>query len=380
MMVMVDTADGGQKLLPAVMDLSPEGRDALFAELGEAPWRAQQLADALWNPAVRDWDSVSSFPQALRHELALRHAFCAVEPAQVRVDDGGHTISVVGRLGDGKTIETVVMHYGKAQHPRTTVCVSSQVGCAVGCPFCATGRLGLLRHCTPGEVLDQVRLADMLAQEHGMHPVTHVVFMGMGEPLANLETTVSAVKRLVQERGMSARHITVSTSGVVPGIERLIEERIPVTLALSLHAATDDLRTTLVPLNAKYPIDLVCTKVEEYAAATGRRATYEWCLIEGINDTAEQASALAMRAQQHHAHVNVIPMNRIEGSSWNGPDAEGVARFVARLTKANVTVRKTRGQATDGACGQLRATHEARRHQLPDGKLSRPVRTASSRE
>ena len=375
---MADTAESVQVLLPAVMDVSPEERADVFARLGEAPWRERQLADALRNPAVRSWDEVSSFPFALRSELARRYAFLAVEPSHVRVDDGGRTISVVGTLADGRTIETVVMHYGKSQHPRTTVCVSSQVGCAVGCPFCATGRLGLMRHCTPGEVLDQVRLADILAKEHGMHPVTHVVFMGMGEPLANLETTVSAVKRLIHERGMSARHITISTSGVIPGIERLIEEKIPVTIALSLHAATNELRTRLVPLNAKYPLDAVCSKVEEYYLTTGRRATYEWCLIEGINDTEEQASALAKRAQHHHAHINVIPMNRIEGSPWNGPSPAGVARFVALLKQAHVTVRNTRGQATDGACGQLRATHEARRFQLPDGTLTRPVRTTSS--
>ncbi len=377
-MVMADTAEHVQMQRLAIMDVSPAGRSALFAELGEPAWREQQLRDALKNPAVRSWDDVSSFPQDLRGKLAQRHAFLAVEAAKVRIDDGGRTISVIGTLADGKTIETVVMHYGKAQHPRTTVCVSSQVGCAVGCPFCATGRLGLMRHCTPGEVLDQVRLADMLAREYGMHPVTHVVFMGMGEPLANLETTVDVVKRLVHERGMSARHITVSTSGVVPGIERLMKEGIPVTLALSLHAATDDLRTRLVPLNAKYPLDLVCRKVEEYAAKTGRRATYEWCLIEGINDTPVQAAALAKLARQHHAHVNVIPMNRIEGSPWNGPDAAGVDRFVARIEKANVTVRNTRGQSTEGACGQLRATYEARRFQLPDGTLSRPARAKPS--
>jgi 23S rRNA (adenine2503-C2)-methyltransferase len=241
------------------------------------------------------------------------------------------------------------------------VCVSTQVGCAVGCPFCATGLRGLRRSCTPAEVVDQVRAAGRALHSRGLGPVTHVVYMGMGEPLAAYDTTVASLRALVGAGGISARRITVSTSGVVPAIHRLAAEDIPCTLAISLHAATDELRDRLVPLNRSHPIASLVDAGTAYARRTGRRLSFEWCLIGDFNDSAEQARGLAALARRAHAHVNVIPMNHIEGSPWGPPDRRAELAFLAELEGITVTVRDTRGADTDAACGPPRATLEGRR-------------------
>jgi 23S rRNA (adenine2503-C2)-methyltransferase len=260
---------------------------------------------------------------------------------------------------------------------RATVCVSTQVGCAVGCPFCATGRMGLRRSCTPAEVADQVRAAAAALHRRGLGPVTHVVYMGMGEPLAAYDTTVASIRVLTRDAGISARRITVSTSGVVPAIHRLAGEGIACTLAISLHAATDELRDRLVPLNRAHPLASLVGAGTLYAERTGRRLSFEWCLIGGVNDSREQARALRELARRAHAHINVIPMNRIEDSPWGPPARRAELAFLAELDGAVVTVRDTRGGDTDAACGQLRAALEQRRRLLPDGTLSRPRSAAA---
>ncbi len=224
--------------------------------------------------------------------------------------DGGRTVKLLCRLADGQTVETVAMETPArpASRRRSTVCVSTQVGCAVGCPFCATGRMGLRRSCTAAEVVDQVRAAATALHARGLGPVTHVVYMGMGEPLAAYDTTVGSLRVLVADGGISPRRITVSTSGVVPAIRRLAAEGIGCTLAVSLHAATDELRDRLVPLNRAHPLAELVDAATAYARTTGRRLTFEWCLIGGVNDSIEQARGLREhrpprpRARQRHPH------------------------------------------------------------------------------
>jgi 23S rRNA (adenine2503-C2)-methyltransferase len=232
--------------------------------------------------------------------------------------------------------------------------------------------MGLRRNCTTAEIVDQVRAASRALHERGMGPVTHIVFMGMGEPLANVAATLGSLRVLTAEAGISPRRITVSTSGVAPGIEQLAASGLPVTLAVSLHAATDELRDRLVPINKTYPLGTVLDIACRYAEQSGRRLSFEWCLIGGVNDSLEQAEGLRDLARRAQAHINVIPMNRIDGSPWGPPEPAVARRFLGALQGARVTVRDTRGGDADAACGQLRADLEARRILRPDGTLSPP--------
>jgi 23S rRNA (adenine2503-C2)-methyltransferase len=239
----------------------------------------------------------------------------------------------------------------------STVCVSSQAGCAMGCGFCATGQAGFDRHLTTGEIVEQVIRARRAATEHDRR-LSRVVFMGMGEPLANYEPTWTAVERLHTVLGLSARHITISTVGVVPGIRRLAGEALPVNLAVSLHAANDALRDELVPVNRRYPLADLMAACQEWVAAHNRRLSFEWALIAGTNDRPSDARELAGLARQLRAHVNLIPLNPTAGFGVPGTPPPGIRAFRDRLREAgvNVTVRRTRGTDIDAACGQLRAT------------------------
>jgi 23S rRNA (adenine2503-C2)-methyltransferase len=351
----------------------------MLAGHGAPPFRATQLRRAAWQPFVTSMDDMRQLPASLRARLAGELDFSTVSVAAQSEADSGRTIKLLCTLADGQTVETVAMETPArgASRRRSTVCVSSQVGCAVGCPFCATGRMGLRRSCTAAEVVDQVRAAASALFSRGLGPVTHVVYMGMGEPLSAYDTTVGSLRVLVSDAGISARRITVSTSGVMPAIERLAGEGINCTLAVSLHAATDELRDRLVPLNRAHPLELLIPAATAYARTTGRRLTFEWCLIGGVNDTVEQARGLRDIARRAHAHVNVIPMNHIDDSPWGPPDRRTELAFLAELDDVVVTVRDTRGSDTDAACGQLRAALEQRRSLRPDGTLSAPARHAA---
>jgi 23S rRNA (adenine2503-C2)-methyltransferase len=245
-----------------------------------------------------------------------------------------------------------------AYRDRVTVCVSSQAGCAMGCGFCATGQAGFERHLTTGEIVEQVVRSTVRAREGGRR-VSNIVFMGMGEPLANYDNTWLAVERMHDDLGLSARHLTLSTIGIVPGIRRLATERLPVNLAVSLHAANDELRTELVPINKRYPLTALAAACREYLAAKGRRLSFEWALIDGVNDRKRDAAELAAYARPLRAHVNLIPLNPTPGWPARGTSAAGVRAFRDRLVELgiNVTVRQTRGTDIDAACGQLRETH-----------------------
>ena len=353
-------------------------RDAMTA-LQQPVWRAEQLRQATWQPFIGGFDDVRQLPAGLRARIAEQLTFSTVTRAAEVEADGGATIKLLCHLADGLSVETVAMETTArgAARRRSTVCVSSQVGCAIGCPFCATGRAGLRRSCTAAEIVDQVRTAGAALHRRGLGPVTHVVYMGMGEPLANTDAVIASLHVLVERAGISPRRITVSTSGVVPGIRALGRDAPPVRLAVSLHAATDELRDRLVPLNRAHPIaDLVDTATA-YAGHAGRRLTFEWCLIGGVNDSLEQAHRLRALASSAAAHVNVIPMNRIDGSAW-GPPAAAVSRaFLDALQGVRVSVRDTRGNDADAACGQLRALLETRRELRPDGTLTPPRHAAA---
>ena len=322
-------------------------RDTLAAGLGgEAAYRVAQVWDGLYRRNV-DIEAMTDLPHALRSQLAATFP-PALSLAREQVSDGGATVKLLLGLADGRAIETVLMHYPA----RTTVCVSTQAGCAMACGFCATGQAGFDRQLTTGEIVEQIVWA---RRRSAPRRVSNVVFMGMGEPLANYEAVWAAVERLHGAMGISARHLTLSTVGIVPGIRRLAGERLPVNLAVSLHAASDTLRDRLVPVNRRYPLASLRDACEDYLRAQGRRLSFEWALIDGVNDRASHAAELAAYARPLHAHVNLIPLNPTAGFATRGTPPAGVREFRDRVRElgVNVTVRRNRGTDIDAACGQL---------------------------
>ena len=345
---------------PGLSGVSGDALVAWFAERGEPAYRARQVADAVWRGDATSAADVQTLPVALREALDDAFRFDTVSDTELRLSDGGLTEKGLHLLADGALIESVLMHYPArpGQRERHTLCISSQAGCAVGCPFCATGELGFGRDLETAEIVDQVRhAARRLAADKKR--LTNVVFMGMGEPLLNLDRVLAAVDALNDPRrfGLGARHITVSTSGVVPGIRRLTGLGPQFTLAVSLHAARDALRDVLVPLNRRWPVAEVVAAAREHAAATGRRVTYEATMIAGINDTELDAQAMADLLRGDHAHVNLIPMNPVAHTPWSASPDAVIERFAAILADAGVTatIRRNRGQEIGAACGQLAA-------------------------
>ena len=328
------------------LDLTPAELAGLLP--GEPPFRARQVWRAL-HQGLRP-EEMTDLPLALRRGLAEElPAGLAVGHRSVS-EDGG-TVKWLWVLNDGAAVETVLMHYPD----RATVCVSSQAGCAMACGFCATGQAGFRRHLTTGEIVEQVVRARRAALPRRL---SNVVFMGMGEPLANYGPTWAAVERLHDELGLSARHLTVSTVGLVPGIRRLAGERLPVNLAVSLHAANDALRDELVPINRRWPLPALVDACRAWGEAKGRRLSFEWALIDGTNDRPSDASELAALARPLGAHVNLIPLNPTPGYATRGTPPAGVRAFRDRLRSlgVNVTVRRNRGTDIEAACGQLAAT------------------------
>lgn len=326
---------------------------ALLTSWSAPQYRVAQVYDGLWTQRT-PLDDLTALPKSLRSQLDEALPL-ALAPVTSRASADEMTVKWLWATKDGAQVETVLMRSAD----RATVCVSSQAGCAMGCTFCATGQAGFERHLDCAEIVEQV----VRAQHATSARVSHVVFMGMGEPLANVDPVLAALERLHDDFGLSARHLTVSTVGVVPGMRRLAQHRLPVTLAVSLHAPDDDLRSTLVPLNRRYPINSVLDAAREYAAIKGRRVTFEYACIAGINDLPEQAELLAGRLTglRGGAHVNLIPLNPTGDFSGQAPDRERINRFAARLAAAGVTVtvRRNRGVDIDAACGQLRAREAA---------------------
>jgi len=300
-----------------------------------------------------DPEDMTDLPAGLRARLSAEPDLVpALELVAETSADRGGTVKWLWGLAGGARIETVLMHYPG----RSTACVSTQAGCAMGCGFCATGQAGFDRNLSVGEIVEQVVRAVRAARDGGRR-LSNVVFMGMGEPLANYERVWGAVERLHDDLGLSARHLTLSTVGMVPGIRRLAAEHLPVNLAVSLHAANDELRDRLVPVNRRYPLDVLVDACRDYVAAKGRRLSFEWALIDGVNDRASDAAELADLAGPLGAHVNLIPLNPTPGFPTRGTPAAGVRAFRDRLLsrQVNTTVRRNRGTAIDAACGQLAA-------------------------
>ncbi|CAN5655913.1 23S rRNA (adenine(2503)-C(2))-methyltransferase RlmN [soil metagenome] len=327
------------------------GRDALAEHLGGEPrYRLDQVWDGLY-AQLDDPDGWTNVPKALRRRIA-EELPAALAPAAESMSEDAETVKWLWELADGHRIETVLMHYDT----RATVCVSSQAGCAMGCGFCATGQAGFDRNLSVGEIVEQVVRA---ARRAAPRRVSNVVFMGMGEPLANYDRTWAAVERIHDALGIGARHLTISTVGVVPGIRRLAGEQLPVSLAVSLHAANDVLRDELGPLNHRYPLASLMAACVAYREATGRRVSFEWALIDGVNDRPTDAGELAALARDMRAHVNLIPLNPTPGWPTRGTSPAGVAAFAERLSAlgVNATIRQNRGPDIDAACGQLRADH-----------------------
>jgi len=328
-------------------------RDELAALLeGEPRYRLDQVWDGLYTQLAAPTD-ISNVPKALRERLAAELP-TALTPVVRRVSDGGDTVKYLWELHDGSRIETVLMVYPD----RVTVCVSSQAGCAMACGFCATGQAGFTRHLTTGEIVEQVVVAAREARTMDRR-LANVVFMGMGEPMANEAAVWSSVERFHGAIGMSARHLTISTVGLVPGIRRLADRPLPVNLAVSLHAANDELRDQLVPINRRYPIDELMDACADWLAAKGRRLSFEWALIAGVNDRSSDADELARLCRRFRlpAHVNLIPLNPTPGYPTVGSTAARVSEFHQRLVDrgVNATIRRNRGTDIDAACGQLAA-------------------------
>lgn len=346
----------------------PEGAlEAWLAAEGQPAYRARQIRDGVWRQGAGAAEELRTLPAGVRTSLERAFRVDTIAADEVTVSDKGLTEKALHLLADGALIESVLMRYpargrgedGRPEHrERQTLCISSQAGCAVGCPFCATGELGFGRDLETAEILDQVRHAARRLASRGAH-LTNVVFMGMGEPLLNLDRVLEAVAALAdpQRFGLGARHVVVSTSGVVPGIRRLTELNPQFTLAISLHAARDPLRDVLVPLNRRWPVAEVVAAARDHARKTGRRVSYEYVMISGVNDTDLDADALAGLLRGDLAHVNLIPMNPVAHTPWQASTPQRVAQFAARLQQGGVgaTVRRNRGQDAGAACGQLAA-------------------------
>jgi 23S rRNA (adenine2503-C2)-methyltransferase len=333
-------------------DLDAPGRRAAVVALGEKPFRAEQLSRHYF--AGHAPEQMTDLAPALRERLAADLLPPLLTRVRDVVCDDGQTVKTLWRGHDGTLVESVLMRYPE----RTTVCVSSQAGCGMACPFCATGQAGLTRNLSTAEIVDQVVDAARVEAARGGR-VSNVVFMGMGEPMANYNRVLGAVRRMVEPAphglGMSQRNIVVSTVGLVPAIRRLTQEGLQVTLALSLHAPDDELRDTLVPVNTRWPVKEVLEAALAYTRATGRRLSIEYALIRNVNDQPWRADLLARLLKNKLVHVNLIPLNPTPGSEWDASPKPAEQEFVRRLRAGgvNTTVRDTRGQEIAGACGQL---------------------------
>ncbi len=331
-------------------DLTREQLAELLA--GTPRYRVDQVWSGLYS-RFGEPESWTDLPKLLRTDLA-ELLTPALTPVTESVSDKGDTVKFLWELAGGSRIETVLMLY----RDRATVCISSQAGCAMACGFCATGQAGFTRHLTPGEIVEQVVRATERARAFDRR-VSNVVFMGMGEPMANEAAVWTAVERIHGELGLSARHITISTVGIIPGIRKLATRPLPVNLAVSLHAANDALRDELVPINRRYPIDDLVSACRDYLAARNRRISFEWAMIDGVNDRDSDAKELAAvcRRLRPAAHVNLIPLNPTPGYPTRGSSLKRVHDFRDELERlgANATVRQNRGTDIDAACGQLAA-------------------------
>jgi 23S rRNA (adenine2503-C2)-methyltransferase len=345
-------------------DFAPSERKAFAEELGFPGYRASQVATHYFSHLSNDPQQWSDIPADSRLSIADALTPRLIELVTSRTTDNGMTRKDLWKLHDGVLVESVLMRYSD----RVTVCISSQAGCGMNCPFCATGQAGLTRNLSAGEITEQI-VAAARACANGELPggptrLSNIVFMGMGEPLANYNAVIRTVRNITDPNpdglGISARSVTVSTVGLVNGIEKLTEEGVSVTLAVSLHTPDDELRDTLVPINNRFNIREVLAAADQYEKKTGRRYSIEYALIRDINDQSWRADLLGRLLKNRNSHVNLIPLNPTPGSKWTASRREDEAEFVRILESYGVpvTVRDTRGREIDGACGQLAAAEK----------------------
>ncbi len=335
-----------------IYDLSLEDLYARLDAWGEPKYRAAQIWNGTYRSLWSQWEDFTTLSQSLRGRLAEHYTFSHLEPSARQQSNDGETVKTLFQLHDRQAIEAVLMGY----HKRRTLCISTQAGCAMGCVFCATGQMGFRRNLSSGEIVEQVLYyARLLAGKD--EQVTNIVFMGMGEPFHNYSATMSAIDRLNQPDGFNfgARQFTISTVGIVPAIRRFTKERRQVNLAISLHAANDMLRSSMLPVNRKYPLADLMDACRDYVTQTGRRITFEWALIDDINDSTEHANQLARLVKGVLCHVNVIPLNPTQRYLGKAASRERVINFknILETNGISCTVRTRRGIDIQAGCGQL---------------------------
>jgi 23S rRNA (adenine2503-C2)-methyltransferase len=324
----------------------------VFKDLGQPAFRAKQVYTWL-HKGVRSYDEMTNLPKQLRDTLAQQYPIDAPEVIRRQESQKDGTIKYLWRLSDGNCVETVLMRY----HYGNTVCISTEVGCRMGCAFCASTLGGLVRRLEPYEMLDQV----LFTQVDSGLPIGHIVLMGIGEPLDNYENVMRFLELVNSPEGMniSMRHISLSTCGLVPGIDRLAQEKLQLTLSVSLHAPTDEIRNTIMPVNKAYPTEELLDACRRYYAVTGRRISFEYAMINGVNDTPEAAKILLKRLKGMGAHMNLIPLNHVEESPLKPSTRQAVQTFQKILEDGGIpaTVRRTLGGDIDASCGQLRRNY-----------------------
>jgi len=346
---------------PVLTSLNPEDLESLFSEWGEPKFRARQVVEWVYRKRATRFEEMTNLGLQLRERLAAHFDLRSLTLARQQ-GSADTTRKLLFRLRDGRFVESVVIPANPALYgdraDRRTICVSSQVGCAYDCKFCASGLAGFTRNLTPDEIVEQILQAEALDGER----IDNIVFMGMGEPLANLRNLLAAIEILNAEWGVGigARHMTVSTSGLAPQIEKLAEQPLQIRLAISLHGATDEVRERIMPVNKKYPLTRLFEALRHYQDLKKQKVTFEYILIEDVNDALEQAAILATRARSLNAKVNLIPYNTVEGLPWKRPSEARQEQFlkIVRAGGAQVTLRREKGHDIDAACGQLRLKEE----------------------
>lgn len=336
-----------------IKSLTREELQKMICEMGEKSFRADQIYDWMHVKLAKGFDEMTNISRSFREECKERFSYTDLKEVKVQESRLDQTRKFLFELEDGNLVESVLMPYKHGN----SVCISSQVGCRMGCAFCASTLDGLTRNLKPSEMLDQIYQITRSSKER----VSNVVVMGTGEPLDNYDNLIRFITLLTDEHGLniSQRNITVSTCGIVPGILRLAREHLQITLALSLHGATDEKRQKLMPIAKTYSIEELMDAVDVYFQETGRRITFEYSLVAGVNDTYEDAKRLSLLAGKRNCHINLIPVNPIKERDFKRPDKEYVASFKNKLEKnrINVTIRREMGKDIDGACGQLRKRH-----------------------